>query len=62
MIESGEFVEHLEVSGNLYGTTAAAIRDVIDGQDKICIMDTNIKSVMKVNFTCGVKPPRAAGQ
>ena len=31
MIESGEFVEHLEVSGNLYGTTAAAIRDVIDG-------------------------------
>eukprot|EP00730_Choanoeca_flexa_P005583 TRINITY_DN11980_c0_g1_i1.p1 TRINITY_DN11980_c0_g1~~TRINITY_DN11980_c0_g1_i1.p1 ORF type:complete len:244 (+),score=56.35 TRINITY_DN11980_c0_g1_i1:274-1005(+) len=37
-IARGEFVEHAEFGGNIYGTSKRAIEDVA-GQSKICVLD-----------------------
>lgn len=41
MLEGGEFLEHAEFSGNLYGTSLAAIRSVLDS-GKFCVLDIEI--------------------
>ena len=37
-VARGEFIESAEFSGNMYGTSKKAIRD-ISGRHKICILD-----------------------
>lgn len=37
-IEDGEFIEHAEFSGNMYGTSKSAVHSVME-QGKICILD-----------------------
>jgi guanylate kinase len=47
MIDAGEFVESCEVHGNLYGTSAAAVRQVTE-DGKICILDIDVQGAKKV--------------
>ena len=35
-------------SKNLYGTSADAVKAVIEEQRKVCLIDINVKSVLKV--------------
>jgi guanylate kinase len=42
MVRRGEFLEHAEVHGNLYGTSSAAVRAVSDA-GKICILDIDVQ-------------------
>ena len=41
-IEGGEFLEHANVHGNLYGTSRKAVTTV-SGQCKVCILDIDIQ-------------------
>uniref|UniRef100_A0A7S4N112 UMP-CMP kinase n=1 Tax=Guillardia theta TaxID=55529 RepID=A0A7S4N112_GUITH len=41
-IEKGNFIEHAEVHGNLYGTSKASVIDVTK-QGKICILDIDVQ-------------------
>ncbi|XP_028402887.1 guanylate kinase-like isoform X2 [Dendronephthya gigantea] len=62
MIKNGEFLEHAEYSGNLYGTSKKAVKDVQD-QGKICILDVDRQGVLNVKSTdmeshfLFIKPP-----
>ncbi|XP_059084905.1 guanylate kinase-like [Tigriopus californicus] len=47
MIDNGEFLESAEFSGNLYGTSKAAVRKVLQN-GKICILDIEIQGVQSV--------------
>ncbi|KAF9432288.1 hypothetical protein BGZ76_011012, partial [Entomortierella beljakovae] len=61
-VERGEFIEHAEFSGNHYGTTKKAFRDVGE-QGKICIFDIDMQGVIQVKNTdinphyISVQPP-----
>lgn len=61
-IENSEFVEHAEFSGNLYGTSKKAIKD-IGSSGRICILDIDMQGVRSVKKTdlkpvfIFVKPP-----
>ena len=46
-IGNGEFLEHAEYSGNLYGTSKKAVKDVTD-KDKICVLDVDRQGVINV--------------
>lgn len=46
-IESGLFLEHAEVHGNVYGTSKRAVQDVQE-KGKICILDIDIQGVQQV--------------
>ena len=46
-IAQGDFIENAEFSGNLYGTSKAAVQDVLD-QGKICILDIEMQGVIQV--------------
>ncbi|XP_042273441.1 guanylate kinase 1b isoform X2 [Thunnus albacares] len=49
-IEKGDFIENAEFSGNLYGTSKAAIEDV-QAQNLICILDVDIQGVNRIKET-----------
>ncbi|KAJ1727585.1 guanylate kinase [Coemansia biformis] len=45
-----EFIEHAEFSGNMYGTTVRAVKDVADA-GKTCILDIDVQGVKSVKDT-----------
>ncbi|CAG8601709.1 3832_t:CDS:2 [Ambispora gerdemannii] len=47
LINENAFIEHAEFSGNLYGTSVKAVRDVEDS-GKICILDIELNGVKAV--------------
>ncbi|KAJ1646864.1 guanylate kinase [Coemansia erecta] len=49
-IERKEFIEYAEFSGNLYGTTVQAVRDVAEA-GKTCILDIDVQGVKSVKGT-----------
>ncbi|KAG0225627.1 guanylate kinase [Actinomortierella wolfii] len=49
-VDRKEFIEHAEFSGNLYGTSVAAVRTVGE-QGKICILDIDMQGVKLVKET-----------
>ncbi|XP_077463658.1 guanylate kinase 1b isoform X1 [Stigmatopora argus] len=46
----GDFIENAEFSGNLYGTSKAAIEDV-QAKNLICILDVDIQGVKRIKET-----------
>ncbi|TDH65609.1 hypothetical protein CCR75_000696 [Bremia lactucae] len=46
-IESGLFLEHAEVHGNLYGTSKRAVQDV-QRKGRICILDIDVQGAQQV--------------
>ncbi|KAF4759462.1 guanylate kinase, partial [Perkinsus olseni] len=56
-IANGEFIEHAEVHGNLYGTSKAAVRDVLS-HGEICILDIDVQGVesLKASTDLGFYP------
>ncbi|KAF7648031.1 hypothetical protein LDENG_00163090 [Lucifuga dentata] len=49
-IDNGEFIENAEFSGNMYGTSKAAIED-IQAKNLICILDVDIQGVRRIKET-----------
>ncbi|KAJ2512492.1 guanylate kinase [Coemansia sp. RSA 2049] len=49
-IARNEFIEHAEFSGNRYGTTIQAVKDVADS-GKTCILDIDVQGVKSVKNT-----------
>ncbi|XP_044055745.1 guanylate kinase 1b isoform X2 [Siniperca chuatsi] len=49
-IDKGDFIENAEFSGNLYGTSKAAIEDV-QAKNLICILDVDIQGVKRIKDT-----------
>ncbi|XP_077572650.1 guanylate kinase 1b isoform X1 [Stigmatopora nigra] len=49
-IQRGDFIENAEFSGNLYGTSKAAIEDV-QAKNLICILDVDIQGVKRIKET-----------
>ncbi|KAM9762444.1 guanylate kinase 1b isoform 2-T4 [Menidia menidia] len=49
-IDNGEFIENAEFSGNMYGTSKAAVEDV-RAQNLICILDVDIQGVKRIKET-----------
>eukprot|EP00298_Acanthocystis_sp_HF-20_P001927 c12414_g1_i1.p1 GENE.c12414_g1_i1~~c12414_g1_i1.p1 ORF type:complete len:232 (+),score=102.38 c12414_g1_i1:54-698(+) len=46
-ISAGNFIEHAEVHGNLYGTSVQAIK-AVEKANRICILDIDIQGVLNV--------------
>jgi len=49
-INSGEFIEYAEFSGNLYGTSKKAVEDV-QSKGKMCILDIDVQGVKQIKLT-----------
>uniref|UniRef100_A0A7N5P4U6 Guanylate kinase n=2 Tax=Amniota TaxID=32524 RepID=A0A7N5P4U6_AILME len=49
-VDAGEFVEHAEFSGNIYGTSKAAIQ-AVQAQNQICILDIDLQGVRNIKKT-----------
>ncbi|KAJ1986710.1 guanylate kinase [Dimargaris cristalligena] len=49
-VTNGEFIESAEFSGNYYGTSIKAVKDVLDA-GKICILDIDMQGVISVKKT-----------
>lgn len=49
-IEAGQFIEHAQFSGNLYGTSKKAVQDVLD-QNKVCVLDLEEQGVRSLKGT-----------
>ncbi|KAI8326207.1 guanylate kinase [Martensiomyces pterosporus] len=49
-VDRKEFIEHAEFSGNMYGTTIQAVKDVADA-GKTCILDIDVQGVKSVKNT-----------
>ncbi|XP_041791478.1 guanylate kinase 1b isoform X2 [Chelmon rostratus] len=49
-IDKGDFIENAEFSGNMYGTSKAAIEDV-QARNLICILDVDIQGVKRIKET-----------
>ncbi|KAJ1876789.1 guanylate kinase, partial [Coemansia sp. S17] len=49
-IELKKFIEHAEFSGNMYGTTVQAVKDVADS-GRMCILDIDVQGVKSVKNT-----------
>lgn len=53
LIDNNGFIEWAQFSGNFYGTSIAAVKDVREKQNKTCILDIDmqgVKSVKKTNL------------
>jgi len=46
-IARGEFIEHAQVHGNVYGTSIDAVKRVVDS-GRICILDIDVQGAMQV--------------
>jgi len=53
--KAGGFLENAEFSGNMYGTTTAAVHDVLNA-GKICILDIDVQGVKAVKAAGGLNP------
>lgn len=51
MIEKDGFIEWAQFSGNYYGSSIAAVKDVSDLQKKTCILDIDMQGVKQVKKT-----------
>ncbi len=49
-IDNGEFIESAEFSGNMYGTSKAAVQDV-QAKNLICILDVDMQGVKSIKTT-----------
>ncbi|KAI8343030.1 guanylate kinase [Chlamydoabsidia padenii] len=49
-IEQGKFIESATFSGNLYGTSIKAVKDVVES-GKVCILDIDMQGVKAVKNT-----------
>uniref|UniRef100_A0A8C8RMY7 Guanylate kinase n=1 Tax=Pelusios castaneus TaxID=367368 RepID=A0A8C8RMY7_9SAUR len=49
-IDAGEFIEHAEFSGNMYGTSKAAVQ-AVQAQNQICILDIDLQGVKNIKKT-----------
>ncbi|XP_069770996.1 guanylate kinase isoform X2 [Narcine bancroftii] len=49
-IEAGEFIESAEFSGNLYGTSKAAVQ-AVQAKNQICILDIDMQGVKNIKRT-----------
>lgn len=49
-ISKNEFLEHMEFSGNIYGTSKKSITDVLSS-GRICALDVDIKGVISMKQT-----------
>lgn len=49
-IDKGEFIENAEFSGNMYGTSKAAVQDV-QAKNLICILDIDMQGVKNIKKT-----------
>ncbi|XP_078087975.1 guanylate kinase-like isoform X8 [Mustelus asterias] len=49
-IEAGEFIENAEFSGNMYGTSKAAVQEV-QARNQICILDIDMQGVRNIKKT-----------
>ncbi|XP_039985235.1 guanylate kinase 1b [Xiphias gladius] len=49
-INRGEFIENAEFSGNMYGTSQAAVEDVL-AKNLICILDVDLQGVKRIKQT-----------
>ena len=50
LVASGQFIEHTEFSGNMYGTSSSAVQEVLDSR-RICILDIETKGVRAIKKT-----------
>lgn len=64
-IENGNFIESAEFSGNMYGTSKAAVQDV-QAKNLICILDIDMQGVRNIKRTdlnplyISIQPPSMA--
>lgn len=64
-IAAGDFIEHAEFSGNLYGTSKAAVR-AVQAMNRICVLDIDLQGVRNIKKTdlhpiyISVQPPSLA--
>jgi len=49
-IKNGEFIEYAEFSGNIYGTSKRAVKEVQD-KGRICILDVEVEGVKNLKKT-----------
>ncbi|XP_036783695.1 guanylate kinase isoform X4 [Manis pentadactyla] len=49
-ITAGDFIEHAEFSGNLYGTSKAAVR-AVQAMNRICLLDVDLQGVRNIKTT-----------
>ncbi|XP_056149955.1 guanylate kinase isoform X2 [Lampris incognitus] len=49
-IDKGDFIENAEFSGNMYGTSKAAVQDV-QAKNLICILDIDMQGVKNIKRT-----------
>ncbi|CAJ1072460.1 guanylate kinase isoform X1 [Xyrichtys novacula] len=49
-IDNGDFIENAEFSGNMYGTSKAAVQDV-QAKNLICILDIDMQGVKNIKKT-----------
>lgn len=61
-IAAGDFIEHAEFSGNLYGTSKEAVR-AVQAMNRICVLDVDLQGVRNIKKTdldpiyISVQPP-----
>ncbi|XP_029416448.1 guanylate kinase isoform X2 [Nannospalax galili] len=61
-IAAGDFIEHAEFSGNLYGTSKAAVQ-AVQAMNRICVLDVDLQGVRNIKKTdlcpiyISVQPP-----
>ncbi|XP_077611997.1 guanylate kinase isoform X3 [Crocuta crocuta] len=46
-IAAGDFIEHAEFSGNLYGTSKAAVR-AVQAMNRICVLDVDLQGEQRL--------------
>ncbi|XP_029797310.1 guanylate kinase isoform X3 [Suricata suricatta] len=49
-IAAGGFIEHAEFSGNLYGTSKAAVQ-AVQAMNRICVLDVDLQGVRNIKKT-----------